>query len=53
VLVGERPTAELLERAGQAAAHQAEPLADVDGTVDYKRRVAGVFTARAIARALG
>jgi carbon-monoxide dehydrogenase medium subunit len=53
VLVGERPSAELLERAGQAAAHQAEPLADVDGTVDYKRRVAGVFTARAIARALG
>jgi carbon-monoxide dehydrogenase medium subunit len=53
VLVGERPSAELLERAGQAAAHQAEPLADVDGTVDYKRRVAGVFTARAIAGALG
>jgi aerobic carbon-monoxide dehydrogenase medium subunit len=52
VLVGERPSAELLERAGQAAARQADPLADVDGTVDYKRRVAGVFTARALARAL-
>jgi hypothetical protein len=24
----------------------------VDGTPDYKRRVAGVFTARAVARAL-
>src|SRR5215211_8995071 len=44
VLVGARPSAELLARAGQAAAKQAEPLADVDGTVDYKRRVAGVFT---------
>ena len=52
VLVGERPSAELLERAGQAAARQADPLADVDGTPDYKRRVAGVFTARALARAL-
>jgi aerobic carbon-monoxide dehydrogenase medium subunit len=52
VLVGERPSAELLERAGQAAARQSEPLADVDGTVDYKRRVAGVYTARALARAL-
>jgi carbon-monoxide dehydrogenase medium subunit len=52
VLVGERPSPELLERAGQAAARQAEPLADVDGTPDYKRRVAGVFTARALARAL-
>ena len=37
----------------QAAARQAEPLADVDGTVDYKRRVAGVYTARALAQALG
>src|SRR4051794_32392829 len=52
VLAGEGPSAEALERAGQAAARQAEPLADVDGTPDYKRRVTGVFTARAIARAL-
>jgi carbon-monoxide dehydrogenase medium subunit len=52
VLVGERPSAELLARAGQAASKQADPLADVDGTVDYKRRVAGVFTTRALARAL-
>jgi carbon-monoxide dehydrogenase medium subunit len=52
VLVGERPSPELLQRAGQAAAARAEPLADVDGTPDYKRRVTGVFTARALARAL-
>jgi carbon-monoxide dehydrogenase medium subunit len=51
-LIGERPSADVLERAGQAAARQADPLADVDGTPDYKRRVAGVFTARALARAL-
>jgi len=53
VLVGERPSPELFARAGEAAARQAEPLADVDGTVDYKRRVAGVYTARALAQALG
>ncbi len=53
VLVGERPSPELFARAGQAAARQAEPLADVDGTVDYKRRVAGIYTARALAQALG
>ena len=39
-------------RAGEAAARQSEPLADVDGTADYKRRVTGVYTARALARAL-
>jgi CO/xanthine dehydrogenase FAD-binding subunit len=53
VLVGERPSPEVLQRAGQAAARQCEPLADVDGTPDYKRRVAGVYTTRALARALG
>src|SRR3954467_11568976 len=52
VLIGERPPAELFEPAGQAAAREGVPLADVDGTPDYKRRVAGVFTARAVARAL-
>jgi CO/xanthine dehydrogenase FAD-binding subunit len=52
VLVGERPSAELFARAGDAAARQSAPLADVDGSVDYKRRVCGIFTARAIAQAL-
>jgi carbon-monoxide dehydrogenase medium subunit len=52
VLVGEKPSPELFQRAAQAAARQSTPLADVDGTVDYKRRVAGVYTARALAQAL-
>jgi aerobic carbon-monoxide dehydrogenase medium subunit len=52
VLVGERPSAALFARAGEAAARQSEPLADVDGSTDYKRRVCGVFTARALSRAL-
>lgn len=52
VLVGERPSPDLLARAGQAAALHSEPLADIDGSADYKRRVTGVYTARALARAL-
>src|SRR3954470_23360644 len=52
VLVGERPSPELLQRAGRAAAGRCDPLADVDGTPDYKRRVAGVYTTRALAKAL-
>jgi carbon-monoxide dehydrogenase medium subunit len=52
VLVGERPSAELFARAGDAAARQAAPLPNIDGSADYKRRVAGVYTARALARAL-
>jgi aerobic carbon-monoxide dehydrogenase medium subunit len=51
-LVGEKPSPEVIQRAAQAAARQSAPLADVDGTVDYKRRVAGVYTARALAQAL-
>lgn len=52
LLVGERPEPELLRRAGEAAARQSKPLADVDGSEDYKRRVIRVYTARALAKAL-
>jgi len=52
VLRGERPSPELLTRAGDAAARQSAPLDDIDGTVDYKRRVIGVYTRRALDRAL-
>jgi aerobic carbon-monoxide dehydrogenase medium subunit len=53
VLVGVRPAPELFARAGAAAAQQSQPLADVDGSAEYKRRVCGVYTTRALARALG
>jgi carbon-monoxide dehydrogenase medium subunit len=53
VLVGSRPDDDLLARAGDAAAAQSAPLADVDGGVDYKRRVTGVYTTRALRGALG
>lgn len=52
VLVGQRPASELFARAGEAAARQSEPLADIDGSKEYKRRVIGVYTRRALERAL-
>jgi carbon-monoxide dehydrogenase medium subunit len=51
VLIGERPSSELFARAGAAAAQQSQPLADIDGSAVYKRRVCGVYTTRALARA--
>jgi carbon-monoxide dehydrogenase medium subunit len=53
VLAGERPDGELLRRAADAAAAQSQPIADVDGTVEYKRRMVGVHVRRALERALG
>lgn len=51
-LVGERPSPELFTGAGDAAARQSKPLPDVDGSEDYKRRVVGIYTSRALERAL-
>jgi carbon-monoxide dehydrogenase medium subunit len=52
-LTGREPTPEVLAQAGRAAAAQSKPLADVDGSEGYKRRVVGVYTARALHQALG
>jgi carbon-monoxide dehydrogenase medium subunit len=52
VLRGEAPSDALLRAAGDAAAAQSEPLADVDGNEDYKRHVIGVYTRRALEKAL-
>jgi carbon-monoxide dehydrogenase medium subunit len=53
LLTGREPTQELFAEAGRAAAGQSTPLADVDGSEDYKRRVVGVYTSRALHGALG
>ena len=52
VLRGSEPSNELFRRAGDAAAAQSQPLADVDGNEDYKRHVVGVYTRRALEQAL-
>jgi carbon-monoxide dehydrogenase medium subunit len=52
-LTGREPTPEVLAQAGRAAAGQSKPMADIDGSEDYKRRVVGVYTTRALHQALG
>ncbi len=53
VLRGNELSDELFRRAGDAAAAQSDPLADVDGNEDYKRHVVGVYTRRALEKAMG
>ena len=52
VLKGQRITPELMHRAGEAAQGEVDPLDDFRGSADYKRQMAGVFTRRALERAL-
>jgi carbon-monoxide dehydrogenase medium subunit len=52
LLVGSEPSDEVFRRAGDAAAAQSQPLADVDGNEDYKRHVVGVYTRRALEKAM-
>jgi carbon-monoxide dehydrogenase medium subunit len=52
VLNGNEPSEAVLRAAGEAAAKQSDPLADVDGNEDYKRHVVEVFTRRALEKAL-
>jgi carbon-monoxide dehydrogenase medium subunit len=47
-LVGERPTAALLEEAGRLASRDARPISDTRGSADYRRTLAAVLTARAL-----
>jgi carbon-monoxide dehydrogenase medium subunit len=51
-LVGGSPSPETLEAAGQAAAAECDPSADLRGSVDYKRDLTRVLTKRAITAAV-
>ena len=51
-LVGQAVTDEVLEAAGQAAAAQCEPSADLRGSEAYKRDLTRVLTKRAISKAV-
>ncbi len=53
VLVGQRLTAETIEAAADAAAGPARPLDNTDLTHPYRKKVARVFVARALARVAG
>jgi carbon-monoxide dehydrogenase medium subunit len=53
LLEGQQPTDELLRAAADAASRRSAPQADLRGSVDYKRSLAGVLVARGLRQALG
>lgn len=51
--VGEGPEESLFRRIGERVREEVAPFDDVHATADYRRRVAGVLTARALGEAAG
>ena len=52
ILNGQRPSAELLRAAGDAASRKSDPQGDLRGSVEYKKNLAGVLVVRALRQAL-
>ena len=52
LLVARRPTAEAISQAADAASRRSEPQADLRGSVDYKKHLAGVLVTRGLRQAL-
>jgi carbon-monoxide dehydrogenase medium subunit len=52
LLAGQSPSGELIRAAADAAERRSEPQADLRGTVEYKKHLAGVLVARALRQAL-
>ncbi|HRK17474.1 MAG TPA: xanthine dehydrogenase family protein subunit M [Hyphomicrobiaceae bacterium] len=53
LLVGQLPTARLLEYAGASAAQECTPISDTRGTAAYRRDLVAVLTRRALADCAG
>jgi aerobic carbon-monoxide dehydrogenase medium subunit len=53
LLEGQEPTTDLIRAAADAAARQSDPQADLRGSVEYKKSLAGVLVARGLRQALG
>ena len=52
LLVGQKPSADLIRAAGEAASRRSSPQADLRGSVEYKKDLAGVLAARGLRQAL-
>jgi carbon-monoxide dehydrogenase medium subunit len=52
LLIGQQPSAEAIRAAADAASRQSQPQADLRGSVDYKKHLAGVLVARGLRQAL-
>ena len=53
LLEGQEPTHELIRAAADAASRKSAPQADLRGSVEYKKNLAGVLVARGLRRAFG
>jgi carbon-monoxide dehydrogenase medium subunit len=51
LLAGQKPSAELLRAASDAAWHRSSPQADLRGSVEFKKHLAGVLVARGLRQA--
>jgi aerobic carbon-monoxide dehydrogenase medium subunit len=52
LLAGQKPSTELIRAAAAAASKRSAPQADLRGSVDYKRHLAGVLVTRGLRQAL-
>jgi carbon-monoxide dehydrogenase medium subunit len=52
LLAGQKPSSELIRAASNAAWQRSAPQADLRGTVEYKKHLAGVLVARGLRQAL-
>lgn len=52
LLVGQKPTADLIRAASAAASRKSAPQADLRGSVEYKKHLAGVLVGRGLRQAL-
>jgi aerobic carbon-monoxide dehydrogenase medium subunit len=52
LLVGQKPSADAIRAAADAASRRSEPQADLRGTIEYKKHLAGVLVARGLRQAL-
>jgi carbon-monoxide dehydrogenase medium subunit len=51
LLAGQKPSAELIRAASDAAFHRSAPQADLRGSVDFKKHLAGTLVARGLRQA--
>jgi aerobic carbon-monoxide dehydrogenase medium subunit len=52
LLAGKKPSAELIRAAADAASRRSSPQADLRGSIEYKKNLAGVLVARGLRQAL-
>lgn len=52
LLKGQKPTADLIRAAAEAASKKSDPQADLRGSIDYKKNLAGVLVSRGLRHAL-